>query len=95
MEEGCNGSQVPQQTVALEKKTMKVKNKKGREVGRRKEEEEEEEYGDSRIRTGMAKLFDGGCKIFIETSSPLILVVTLVAYSEWISRGYGPTRCKK
>jgi len=28
MEEGCTGSQFPQQTIALEKKTMKVKKKK-------------------------------------------------------------------
>jgi hypothetical protein len=80
MEEGCTGSQVPQQTVALEKKTMKVnrkKNKKRRGEGRRKEEEED---GDSRIRTGMAKHFDGGCKIYTKTSSPLI--VKLVANPE-------------
>jgi hypothetical protein len=37
MEEGCTGSQVPQQTVALEKKTVKVKKKKKkRRIGKKK-----------------------------------------------------------
>jgi len=44
MEEGCTGSQFPQQTVALEKKTMKVKkkrkkNKKRKGIGRRRRRE--------------------------------------------------------
>jgi hypothetical protein len=78
---------------------MKTKKNKKREgVGRRKQEEEEEEeekkeeeYGDSRIRTGMAKVFDPGCKIYTKTFLPLTAM--LVANAEWGLRGYSPARC--
>jgi hypothetical protein len=79
------------------KAKKKSKNKKREGAGRRKGEDEggreEEERGDNRIRTGMAKLFVAGCKIYTKTFLPV--TATLVANPEWESRGYSTTRCER